>query len=232
MNEKEKKEKKLNLKEMWKDPKGKAKIELCLYGIFFIGVVIFVRVMGSSTPVETTDNNSISNSFLNTIEDNYEYTIEIKMDDETYKYYGKKLGYNSSITREDTEEKEFYYLKEDKYYVLDGNGNYLLTNEDDVFPYVDYRFLNINNIKEYIKLGNRKDNYFEIKLTDLVLNYNGEGIITISIDEEEKQVIIDYTDLFKIDNENIEEVNVKINFYNIDKITTLEEWWQKKCKIL
>ena len=33
------------LKEMWKDKKGRAKIKLCLYLIFFVGVVIFARVL-------------------------------------------------------------------------------------------------------------------------------------------------------------------------------------------
>ena len=38
----------LKLKKLWKDPKGKAKIELRLYAIFFIGFIVLVRVLGSS----------------------------------------------------------------------------------------------------------------------------------------------------------------------------------------
>ena len=33
------------LKEMWKDKRGRAKIKLCLYLIFFAGVIIFARVL-------------------------------------------------------------------------------------------------------------------------------------------------------------------------------------------
>ena len=38
----------------------------------------------------------------------------------------------------------------DKYYILDTKGNYILTNDSDIFPYIEYRYLDINNIKEYI----------------------------------------------------------------------------------
>ena len=47
--------KKFNLKEKWNDKREKAKIELILYTIFFIGVIIFVRV-----------GNNISNNNINT----------------------------------------------------------------------------------------------------------------------------------------------------------------------
>ena len=36
--------KKINLKEKWNDKRERAKIELILYAIFFISVIIFVRV--------------------------------------------------------------------------------------------------------------------------------------------------------------------------------------------
>ena len=42
-NKKEEK-KKLNIKERWKDKRERAKIELMLYGIFFLAIIIFARI--------------------------------------------------------------------------------------------------------------------------------------------------------------------------------------------
>ena len=41
-NKKEEK-KKFNIKERWKDKRERAKIELMLYGIFFLAIIIFAR---------------------------------------------------------------------------------------------------------------------------------------------------------------------------------------------
>ena len=213
----------LKLKKLWKDPKGKAKIELSLYALFFIGVIVFVRILGSSSSDNGLDNNLNSTSFINTISDNYEYYMEITVNDDPYKYHGKRLGHNSSVTRENNEQLIFYYIKDDKYYILDENGNSLLTNEKDTFPHIDAKLLNINNIKEYIKLGIKKDGYYEIDLAKIVLNYTGTDKIIVSIDEEDQEIIVDYTSLFKLDDPSINEVKVKFNFYDIDKIMTLEE---------
>ena len=39
--------KKLSLKERWKDKRERAKIELMLYGIFFLIIIIFARISNS-----------------------------------------------------------------------------------------------------------------------------------------------------------------------------------------
>ena len=55
-SEEQKEKKKLLLKERLKDKRERAKIELIFYGIFFVGVIIFARVLGSSVPNEETNN--------------------------------------------------------------------------------------------------------------------------------------------------------------------------------
>ena len=39
--------KKFNIKERWKDKRERAKIELMLYGIFFLAIIIFARISSS-----------------------------------------------------------------------------------------------------------------------------------------------------------------------------------------
>ena len=96
MNENnEKEEKKLTLKERLKDKRERAKIELIFYGIFFVAVIIYARVLGNAT------NNMVSDvkqdGFIFSVNDNYEYDIVITKNDNIYEYYGKVLGNNSSI---------------------------------------------------------------------------------------------------------------------------------------
>ena len=74
--EEKKEKKKLNLKERWKDKRERAKIELMLYGIFFLVIIIFARI-SSSMSTNIPKNNDINNTFIDEITDNYQYDIDI-----------------------------------------------------------------------------------------------------------------------------------------------------------
>lgn len=219
-NKKEEK-KKLNIKERWKDKRERAKIELMLYGIFFLAI-IFARISSSFSDSNIPKDNDIK-SFINDITDNYQYDIDITIDNNNYKYYGSKLGHNMDITRVVDNKEDYFYQMNDKYYILDTKGNYILTNDSDIFPYIEYRYLDINNIKEYIKLATYNDNIYSIKVSDIVLNSNSSDVITIKVDEDNKNIIIDYTNLFKIDNNNLTKEVVSIKYSNINKINSLEK---------
>ncbi len=214
--------KKLSLKERWKDKRERAKIELMLYGIFFLVIIIFARI-SSSMSTNIPKDNDINNTFIDEITDNYQYDIDITIDNNKYKYSGKKLGNNMSITRIVGTKEEFFYQMNDKYYILDTKGNYILTTAEDIYPYIEYRYLNINNIKQFIKLGTKNDTVYSVKVSDIVLNNNSADTITLTVNEEDKNIIIDYTNLFKIDNSNINKAEVNIKYSNINSINSLEE---------
>lgn len=214
--------KKLSLKERWKDKRERAKIELMLYGIFFLVIIIFARI-SSSMSTNIPKDNDINNTFIDEITDNYQYDIDITIDNNKYKYSGKKLGNNMSITRIVGTKEEFFYQMNDKYYILDTKGNYILTTAEDIYPYIEYRYLNINNIKQFIKLGTKNDTVYSVKVSDIVLNNNSTDTITLTVNEEDKNILIDYTNLFKIDNININKAEVNIKYSNINSINSLEE---------
>lgn len=214
--------KKLSLKERWKDKRERAKIELMLYGIFFLVIIIFARI-SSSMSTNIPKDNDINNTFIDEITDNYQYDIDITIDNNKYKYSGKKLGNNMSITRIVGTKEEFFYQMNDKYYILDTKGNYILTTAEDIYPYIEYRYLNINNIKQFIKLGTKNDTVYSVKVSDIVLNNNSADTITLTVNEEDKNIQIDYTNLFKIDNSNINKAEVNIKYSNINSINSLEE---------
>lgn len=214
--------KKLSLKERWKDKRERAKIELMLYGIFFLVIIIFARI-SSSMSTNIPKDNDINNTFIDEITDNYQYDIDITIDNNKYKYSGKKLGNNMSITRIVGTKEEYFYQMNDKYYILDTKDNYILTTAEDIYPYIEYRYLNINNIKQFIKLGTKNDTVYSVKVSDIVLNNNSADTITLTVNEEDKNILIDYTNLFKIDNSNINKAEVNIKYSNINSINSLEE---------
>ena len=213
--------KKLTLKEKLKDKRERAKLELLFYGIFFLAIIVFTRILSGYNDVPKV---TATKSFINEITDNYEYNIDINIDNNKYKYYGKRLGNNMSINKVIDNKYDYFYKMGNKYYILDTNGNYILTSVEDIYNYIDYRYLDISNIKEYIKLGTKDNNNYNIKVSDLILNNNNNtNTITISIDELNNTITLDYTELFKIDNNNLNKEIVTIKYTNINKINSLEE---------
>lgn len=212
--------KKLTLKEKLKDKRERAKLELLFYGIFFLAIIVFTRILSGYNDVPKVND---TKSFINEITDNYEYNIDINIDNNKYKYYGKRLGNNMSINKVIDNKYDYFYKMGNKYYILDNNGNYILTSVEDIYNYIDYRYLDISNIKEYIKLGTKDNNNYNIKVSDLILNSNNTNNITISIDELNNTITLDYTELFKIDNNNLNKEIVTIKYTNINKINSLEE---------
>lgn len=212
--------KKLTLKEKLKDKRERAKLELLFYGIFFLAIIVFTRILSGYNDVPKVND---TKSFINEITDNYEYNIDINIDNNKYKYYGKRLGNNMSINKVIDNKYDYFYKMGNKYYILDTNGNYILTSVEDIYNYIDYRYLDISNIKEYIKLGTKDNNNYNIKVSDIILNSNNTNNITISIDESNNTITLDYTELFKIDNNNLNKEIVTIKYTNINKINSLEE---------
>lgn len=212
--------KKINLKEKWNDKRERAKIELILYAIFFIGVIIFVRVGNN---ISNNNINTSDNLFISQINDNYSYDIKININDNNYEYIGKVLGYNSTIEKKDSNTDEYFYKKNDKYYKLDQDNGYVLSNKNDIYDVINYDYMDINNIKEYIKTSNNDNGIYKVKISDIILNSSSSDYITIKIDNINNTIEIDYTNLLRINDNNITKAIVIITYSNINKIISLEE---------
>lgn len=212
--------KKINLKEKWNDKRERAKIELILYAIFFIGVIIFVRVGNN---ISNNNINTSDNLFISQINDNYSYDIKININDNNYEYIGKVLGYNSTIEKKDSNTDEYFYKKNDKYYKLDQDNGYVLSNENDIYNIISYDYMDINNIKEYIKTSNNDNGIYKVKISDIILNSSSSDYITIKLDNINNTIEIDYTNLLRINDNNITKAIVTITYSNINKLNSLEE---------
>lgn len=212
--------KKFNLKEKWNDKRERAKIELILYTIFFIGVIIFVRVGNN---ISNNNINTSDNLFISQINDNYSYDIKININDNNYEYIGKVLGYNSTIEKKDSNTDEYFYKKNDKYYKLDQDNGYVLSNKNDIYDVINYDYMDINNIKEYIKTSNNDNGIYKVKISDIILNSSSSDYITIKIDNINNTIEIDYTNLLRINDNNITKAIVNITYSDINKLNSLEE---------
>lgn len=212
--------KKFNLKEKWNDKRERAKIELILYAIFFIGVIIFVRVGNN---ISNNNINTSDNLFISQINDNYSYDIKININDNNYEYIGKVLGYNSTIEKKDSNTDEYFYKKNDKYYKLDQDNGYVLSNKNDIYDVINYDYMDINNIKEYIKTSNNDNGIYKVKISDIILNSSSSDYITIKIDNINNTIEIDYTNLLRINDNNITKAIVNITYSDINKLNSLEE---------
>ena len=212
--------KKFNLKEKWNDKRERAKIELILYAIFFIGVIIFVRVGNN---ISNNNINTSDNLFISQINDNYSYDIKVNINDNNYEYIGKVLGYNSTIEKKDSNTDEYFYKKNDKYYKLDQDNGYVLSNKNDIYDVINYDYMDINNIKEYIKTSNNDNDIYKVKISDIILNSSSSDYITIKLDNINNTIEIDYTNLLRINDNNITKAIVTITYSDINKIISLEE---------
>lgn len=212
--------KKINLKEKWNDKRERAKIELILYAIFFIGVIIFVRVGNN---ISNNNINTSDNLFISQINDNYSYDTKVNINDNNYEYIGKVLGYNSTIEKKDSNTDEYFYKKNDKYYKLDQDNGYVLSNENDIYNIISYDYMDINNIKEYIKISNNDNGIYKVKISDIILNSSSSDYITIKLDNINNTIEIDYTNLLRINDNNITKAIVNITYSDINKIISLEE---------
>ena len=212
--------KKINLKEKWNDKRERAKIELILYTIFFIGVIIFVRVGNN---ISNNNINTSDNLFISQINDNYSYDTKVNINDNNYEYIGKVLGYNSTIEKKDSNTDEYFYKKNDKYYKLDQDNGYILSNKNDIYDVINYDYMDINNIKEYIKTSNNDNGIYKVKISDIILNSSSSDYITIKLDNINNTIEIDYTNLLRINDNNITKAIVNITYSDINKIISLEE---------
>ena len=83
--------------------------------------------------------------------------------------------------------------------------------------------MDINNIKEYIKTSNNDNGIYKVKISDIILNSSSSDYITIKLDNINNTIDIDYTNLLRINDNNITKAIVTITYSDINKIISLEE---------
>lgn len=209
-------------KEKWEDKKYQAKIKLSGYSVFVVIAIIMILV-GRTTNNKTTivdndlennktikDNTDIKDNKLFTIA--YPYVIELSYNiDNTKNNITYKYSNNNNellITKNNNDIVTNYKYISNKYYV-ENNSNYILTNINKVYDIIDYEYLDIDNMNNYLNNATLENNIYKVYLKDIILNNTSDKYITIKLLDSSLE--IDYTNLFNtINNNNYDTFIVKI----------------------
>ena len=214
------------LKDKWGEPREKAKIQLILFLIFIVFAVIFTKL------TTNYDNNNYINEIgnivnnsdieIDSINNNYNYSITIEMEtsigNKTISYGGIRYNNKMIISKKVDDIITNYYMENNDYYVY-SDKEYILSSVDEVYDVINYNYLNISNIKEYINKGVKDENTYLIKVSNINLDSASKEYITIEVNNNENDVelIMDYTNLLQ--DSDIISCKIKYVFSDINKIT-------------
>lgn len=219
MNDNDKK----TFKEKWQDKRYQAKIKLSGYSIFVVIAIIMILVEGATNNKNTIIDNGLEDN--KTIKDNtdtkdnkmftinYPYIIELNYNIDNTK---NNITYNYSnnnnellITKTNNDIVTNYKYISNKYYV-ENNDKYILTNINKVYDIIDYEYLDIDNINNYLNNATLENDIYKVYLKDIILNNTSDKYITIKL--LDNSVEIDYTYLLNIlNNSNYDTFILKIH---------------------
>ena len=181
----------------WKsDKKYRAKIKLIFYGVFIILVAVYASTLNTSITEDDKKDDpkeEVINDEVIEVPENYHYEINIEIDNDTYKYYGEKTIARTTITK--IGDATINYLYEDNEYYINDNNTYVKTTREEVYDIINYNYLDLNNINNYLKKATKVNNMYYIYLKDIILNDETDEYITIIIDDN--NINIDYSSLMK-----------------------------------
>ena len=214
---------KKTFKEKWQDKKYQAKIKLSGYSIFVVIAIIMILVGGASNNKNTIIDNGLEDN--KTIKDNtdtkdnklftisYPYIIELNYNiDNTKNNITYKYSNNNNellITKTNNDTVTNYKYISNKYYI-ENNDNYILTNINKVYDIIDYEYLDIDNINNYLNNATLENNIYKVYLKDIILNNTSDKYITIKL--LDNNVEIDYTYLLNtLNNSNYDTFILKIH---------------------
>ncbi|MBQ2873543.1 MAG: hypothetical protein IJE89_06065 [Bacilli bacterium] len=209
--------------EKWKtDSKFKAKVQLGLYTLFVVFVAVLAFSSNSNTPKEELENeyNQNNNETLNDevsikTPEEYKYTINVTINDNNYKYEGNKQKEKETIIKTFGDITTNYIYEKDNYY-KEENEVYIITEKEDVYEPINYNYIEINTINEYLSRSIKENDKHIVYLKDIILGNDSEEYITITINENninnQNKINIDYTPLMKLFNNDTERyiVNIEI----------------------
>lgn len=210
----------------WKENRRfRTKIKLISYTLFVLIVAIYAFSLDtgtySSNLSEKINNNNNTkekqdNKNIIKIPEEYNYTITINIDDKVYKYIGRKTKERETIQKQIDNKITNYVHQNEQYYIEDMNNidNYIITNREEVYDVINYNYINLNTINEYLNNSTKDGNQYIVYLKDILLGNESDNYIVIDLNNN--IIIIDYTVLMKEFNKSISKYTVNIQ---IDEIT-------------
>lgn len=196
------------------DNRFRAKIKLLLYGLF----IILVTMYAISLKESKKDNNPetvfpVESNYQISIPDNYSYFINITIDGKEYIYSGEKHSTEKTINKTIDNVTTNYLLRDNDYYMQD-NNLYVKITKEEVYDIINYNYIDLNNINNYLNQAIKDDNQYKVYLQDVILDTETKEYFVISINDG--TINIDYTPLMKRNNPDIESYNVSIQINEIE----------------
>lgn len=220
--------------EKWNtDSRFQTKTKLSLYTLFVVFVAIFA--VSSRNNIETnelteqqqtqnnneinqeqTTNNNLQEQNQNNnqlikieIPNEYDYKINITINESNYSYNGNKNSIREKITKNKDNISTNYIYENDKYYKEIDIENYLLTTKEEVYDIIEYNYIDLETINEYLLKSTKIDNKYIVYLKDIILGNDSSEYITIDI--VNNNIIIDYTKLLNYFDKSINKYLIEIN---------------------
>lgn len=176
------------------NPKFNTLAKLAFYSLFVFIAIIFINTADvGELNNEVDDNNQVeSEELLMVLPNNYEYSYNINLDDKIYSYQGTvedtldvfKKNKDNKITNYKYENGKYYSLKKEEYVTV---------SENDVYDIVNYEYLNVEKINQYLNNAEKNDDKYYFYFKDVVT-----GDVTdvyIEIVREKNKVTVDYSKL-------------------------------------
>ena len=204
-----------NFMQKWQeDNRFRAKIKLLLYGLF----IILVTMYAISLKESKKDNNPetvfpVESNYQISIPDNYSYFINITIDGKEYIYSGEKHSTEKTINKTIDNVTTNYLLRDNDYYMQD-NNLYVKITKEEVYDIINYNYIDLNNINNYLNQAIKDDNQYKVYLQDVILDTETKEYFVISINDG--TINIDYTPLMKRNNPDIDSYNVSIQINEIE----------------
>ena len=165
---------------------------------------------------ENVDYDDISNIY---IPEKYNYIINIEINEQKYQYNGQKDKQSENITKIVSEIKTDYKYEAEQYYKYI-DEEYILTTKEDVYDVVNYNYLQLETINEYLLKSENSHERYLVYLKDIILGNNTDEYITIEIAKDKltkkQNINVDYTLLDKNFNTYIEKYYIQIEIEEIE----------------
>ena len=201
------------------DQQYRAKIKLCIYGMFIILVTIYAMSLNKKIPVKNSNLNvtdsqdekeikeTINNESLIEITTEMKYKVVVSTEKLKYEYLIEKSNQKEYITKIINNDQEEYLYEENKYYKKE-NNNYTKIKKYEIDDNIDYDYLRLETINLYINKGTKNNNDYLIYIKDIIIGNNSDDYFVINLNEN--KIFIDYTPLIKNFNKDLKNIQIEI----------------------
>ncbi len=205
---------------MKEDKRYNAVVRLSFCSLFVIAalVYIFINSLENKALIEKYGNLLYEKmgveKFLidDSVDSIYKYTVKLN-DKEIIYVRDVDSGVEKITKKYDDVEYSYVYLNK-TYYTSEGD-NLVKTTLNDIYDILPYRYFNVEVINSYIEMVKELDSNYIVYLKDIIPSYEGEEYITFKFEDEKMN--IDYTNLLKIDQENVENCTMILEYSGKDE---------------